>query len=115
MPKHKKIWKSEDQILKKIDQARYFAQRKAKQSEEHKALADALALEAQVHEDMGRSVQAEHKRRKCGEELLKSELAAQLSQRTLDKTLPRLGEILSAFRTDTMFEVMGNYKGVVVK
>jgi hypothetical protein len=115
MPRKRKVWTSEDQILAKIDSTRKFAARKAKLAEHLSEEVKRLAKEAQEFEDNGQHNMAASRREKCGDVLKKSEEAAKLHQRTIDRTLPRLGEILSAFRTATMPELLGDYKGVVVK
>jgi hypothetical protein len=45
----------------------------------------------------------------------KADAYAKAYHRAVNSTLPRLGEILAAFRTGTFSEVMGDYKSVAVR
>jgi len=51
----------------------------------------------------------------AAEKKAEAETKAKAYTRVNEKTLPRLGEILAAFKTETMVEVLGSYRGVAIR
>lgn len=122
-----KIWQTEDQILAAIDRTRAMAQRRLKKSQELDEKAkekfgtcEALRFELMKPDlsPMQREI-AESKIRSAeisaGKAKEKADIAAKAYHRAINSTLPRLGEILSAFRTQPMAAIVGDYKSVCVK
>jgi hypothetical protein len=121
-----KIWQTEDQIIAAIDRTKRMAERKLKKSQELEEVAkvkfgrvEELNFELMKHN-------TEYERSKIEGKLRSAELSAAAAKekadayakayhRAVNSTLPRLGEILSAFRTGTFSEVMGEYHGVAIK
>lgn len=126
MKKRPKIWHTEDEIIAAIDRTKRFAERRLKRSRELDEAAkakfgkcEALRFELmKPHTDLereqlsGRLYGAELSATKAKE---KADLAAKAYHRAVNSTLPRLGEILSAMRTQTMPEVLQEYRGVAIK
>ena len=126
MNKRPKIWTSEDQILASIDRTKRAADRSLKRS---------IALNEKAKAKFGRCEElrfelmksmTEDQRTALGGKLYGAELsagaakeaadnAAKAYHRAVNSTLPRLGEILAALRTQPMVEVLGSYRGVAVK
>lgn len=122
-----KIWQTEDQILAAIDRTRAMAQRRLKKSQEldEKAKEKFGTCEALRFElmkpglsPMQREI-AESKIRSseisAGKAKEKADIAAKAYHRAINSTLPRLGEILAAFRTQPMTAILGEHKAVCVK
>jgi hypothetical protein len=123
-----KIWTSEDQIIAAIDRTKRLAERKLKKSHE---LADKakekfgeceklrleLMMPADRTEYQQKSLEAKLSSMEiaAGKAKEKSDLAAKHYHRVMNSTLPRLGEILAAFRTGTFTEIMGEYRGVAIR
>lgn len=120
------IWKTEDEILAAIDRAHRYAERKREAANEleeelkvKRGHLEELRFELMKMPDSRKRESLEH--RIASVELSVGKLKDDLSKiaksyhRTIEKTLPRLGEILAAFRTGTFKEVMGEYNGVAVK
>lgn len=123
-----KVWHTEDQILAAIERTKRSAM---------KALMKSKLLEEKAKEKFGRceeirfelmkasglseyqknSLQAKlvSAERAAGEEKEKADKCAASYHRAINSTLPRLGEILSAFRTPAMAAIVGDYKGVAVR
>ena len=122
-----KIWQTEDQILAAIDRTRAMAQRRLKKSQEldEKAKEKFGTCEALRFELMKSNLSpmqreiAESKIRSAeisaGKAKEKADMAAKAYHRAINSTLPRLGEILSAFRTKPMTAILGEHKAVCVK
>ena len=122
-----KIWQTEDQILAAIDRTRAMAQRRLKKSQEldEKAKEKFGTCEALRFELMKSNLSpmqreiAESKIRSAeisaGKAKEKADIAAKAYHRAINSTLPRLGEILSAFRTQPVTAILGEHKAVCVK
>lgn len=126
MSRRPKVWKTEDQILAAIDLTKRLAERRLKQSKKldedakvkfgkcEKTRFELMSIPQGMKHD---SLAA----RLAGEELSagatkeRADIAAKSYHRAINSTLPRLGEILSAMRTRTFKEVVGEYKGVAVR
>lgn len=122
-----KIWTSEDQIIATIDRTRLMAQRRLKKSQEldEKArekfgeceklrfelmtTANRTPYQQQSLESKLRSMELS-----AGATKEKADIAAKSYHRAINSTLPRLGEILAAFRTQPMKEILGEYKAVAL-
>jgi hypothetical protein len=123
-----KIWTSEDQIIATIDRTKRMAARKLKKSQE---LLEAAKVkfgrcEELRFELMAGSQLTEYQREQLQAKLGSAEIAAGKAKekadayakayhRAVNSTLPRLGDILSSFRTGTFKEVLGEYKAVSVR
>ena len=123
--KRPKIWTSEDQICAAIDRTKRMAERKLKKS---------IVLAEKVKYKMGKCEElrfelmkpmTDMQRESLESKLRSAEMDAGKAQdaadacakayhRAINSTLPRLGEILAAFRTQTMPEIMDNYRGVAI-
>ena len=121
-----KIWQTEDQVLASIDRTKRAAERSLKRS---------IALNEKAKAKFGRCEElrfelmkpmTEHQRTSLEGKLYGAELsagkakeaadnAAKAYHRAVNSTLPRLGEILAAFRTQTLVPVLGDYRGVAVR
>lgn len=127
MNKRPKIWHSEDQIIAAIDRTRRMATRSLERSKELDEKArekfgwcEKLRFELMKpnltemqREDLESKIRsAEHS---AGATKEKADLAAKQYHRAINSTLPRLGEILAAFRTQPMEAIVGDYKSVCVK
>lgn len=120
-----KIWKTEAEILEAIDGARALATRLANEcrelDEECKAKAgelEKLRFEAMnLRDDQLRNAERRIHNAKLSLDKSKEQAAktAKSYHRTVEKTLPRLKEVLAAFRTGTFKEVLDEYEGVAVK
>lgn len=126
MNQHPKIWKTEDEILAAIDSAHRYAERKREAANEleeelkvKRGHLEELRFELMKMPSSNQRTSLEN--RIANVELSVGKLKEDLSKlaksyhRTIDKRLPRLGEILAAFRTGTFKEVVGEYRGVAVK
>ncbi len=121
-----KIWQTEDEILAAIDRTRRLAKKRLQQSQ---ALDEAAKLKFGKCEELRFQLMKPHtefEREQLEGRLYSAELSAVATKEKADvaarayhratfKTLPRLGEILSAFRTGTFSEVLGEYKAVSVR
>jgi len=121
-----KIWRTEDSILAAIDRTKRSAARQLKKSIE---LDEAAKVKFGKCEELRfemmkpmTEMQREQMQAKlssfeiaAGKAKEKADSAAKNYHRAVNSTLPRLGEILSAFRTGTLVEVMQEYKGVAIK
>ncbi len=126
MNRRPKVWISEDQILMSIDRTKRFAERKLKQSQELSDKAkEKFGLVEKLNFEL-MACQGEYERDKIRGKLTSAELsaaamkekadiAARSHHRAINATLPRLGEVLAAFRTGTMLPIMDTYKGVVIR
>ncbi len=124
--KRPKIWQTEDQIIAAIDRTKRFAERKLKQSQELSDKAkEKFGLVEKLNFEL-MACQGEYERDKIRGKLTSAELsaaamkekadiAARSHHRAINATLPRLGEVLSAFRTQTFDSVLGSYRGVALK
>lgn len=122
-----KIWQTEDQILAAIDRTRAMAQRRLKKSQEldEKAKEKFGTCEALRFELMKSNLSpmqreiAESKIRSAeisaGNAKERADMAAKAYHRAINSTLPRLGEILAAFRTQPMTAILDDHKAVCVK
>ena len=128
MKRRPKVWRSEDEIIAAIDRTRAMAQRRLKRSQELDEKArekfgeceklrfelmtpiDRTPYQQQSLESKLRSMELS-----AGATKEKADIAAKIYHRAMNSTLPRLGEILAAFRTQPMKEIMGDYKAVCVK
>lgn len=122
-----KVWTTEDQIIHAIE----HAHRKAESLviEENELLKECSELFGELEKtrfefmrsDLTKGERTQLERKTRHAELVaskakaKAEAKAKAYVRVMEKTLPRLGEILAAFRTRTMEGVMGNYRGVAIK
>ncbi len=124
--KRPKIWQTEDQILAAIDRTKRMAQRKLKKSvllddqcKEIYGHLEKLRFEAMKPHDSKESGRLANQiasvERMAESRKEKADAHAKAYHRAVNATLPRLGEVLSAMRTDTLKEMMGEYRGVVVK
>lgn len=121
-----KIWKTEDEILMAIDRTKLMALRRLKKSQEldEKArerfgMCEQLRFELMKpdltemqREDLESKIRSAEI--SAGKAKEKADLAAKAYHRAINSTLPRLGEILSAFRTQPMKEILGEYKAVAI-
>lgn len=121
-----KIWHTEDQILAAIDRTKRLAERKLKKSQE---LDEAAKVKFGKCEEIRFELMkphSEYERNSIQGKLTSAELAAAATKekaddaarqyhRAIKSTLPRLGEILAAFRTQPMAAIVGDYKSVSVK
>lgn len=112
--RRKKVWSSEDQILAAIDKKKELMEKKRSLAEEKNLEAKRLAIEAQEAEDEGRPQHAKGLRLSFQKRQSEAKQAERAYVRLQDKTIPRLGEALAAMRTQTMPELIGRYKGVVI-
>lgn len=122
-----KIWISEDQILAAIDRAKRKAQSLIiEEAGLRKDAAESFSLLAKTRFELmqsnltkGKREQLETRERVTEVEASKTkaeaEMKAKAYMRITEKTLPRLGEVLAAFRTQTMPEILQTYKGVALK
>lgn len=121
-----KVWQTEDSILAAIDRTKRMAQAKLRKS---------IVLAEKVKAKMGRCEElrfelmkpmSEYQRESLEGRLRSAEVDAGKAQevadayaaayhRAINATLPRLGGILAAFRTQTFPEVLGAYRGVALK
>ena len=127
MSRPAKIWLTEDQILAAIDRTRKMAMGKLMKSKllEEKARDKFGKCEELRFKLMGSNLgkmereQMEAKlaslELSAGETKEKADAYAKSYHRAINSTLPRLGEILSAMKTQTLAPVMGAYKGVAVR
>jgi hypothetical protein len=126
MNRRPKIWTSEDQILMVIDRTKRMAERKLKKSQQLAGVAKTKF--AKVEELNWQLMNAHDEKEKtrlqnnvssaeisAGEAKEKADACAACYHRAINATLPRLGEILAAFRTGTFAEVMGDYKAVRIR
>lgn len=125
-PRRPKIWKTEDEIVAAIDRTKRMAERK---------LAKSVALSDKAKEKFARVEELSWQLMNATDEKEKTRLQNNVSSaeisaaeareradqcaaayhRAVNATLPRLGEILAAMRTQTFDGVLGSYKGVAVK
>ncbi len=126
MNRRPKIWKTEDEVLAAIDRTKRMAKRKLAKSV---VLSDkAKEKFARVEELSWQLMNATDEKEKtrlqnnvssaeisAGEARERADQCAASYHRAVNATLPRLGEILSAMRTGTLKEMMGEYRGVAVK
>lgn len=121
-----KIWQTEDQILASIDRTKRMAERLLKKS--HKldeqckqtyGHLEELRFEAMKPHDSKESARLCNQIASVENMAIshreKADACAKSYHRAINATLPRLGEILAAFRTQTLPEVMGSYRGVSVR
>jgi hypothetical protein len=127
--KRPKIWKTEDEIIAAIDRTRRMANRKLKKSQELAEVAKSkfARVDALSWELFNATRKIDDKERTRLENNLKSselsaaeakeraDICAKAYHRAINSTLPRLGEILSAFRTQPMTELVGDYRGVALR
>lgn len=126
--KRPKIWKTEDEIIAAIDRTKRMAERKLKKSQELAEVAKVKngRVEKLLFELMAVKSDEGTLREKIEQRLRDAEMSAGKARETADiyaaayhrainSTLPRLGEILAAFRTQTMEGVMGTYRGVAIR
>jgi hypothetical protein len=121
------VWLTEDQIIAAIDRTRRMAERKLKKSQE---LAEVAKTKFGKCEElrftlMGNNLGAMERESmqaklssaelSAGKAKEKADACAAAYHRAINSTLPRLGEILSAFRTQPMTELVGEYKGVAIR
>jgi hypothetical protein len=121
-----KIWKTEDEIIAAIDRTKRMAERKLKKSQQ---LAEVARAKFARVEEIGfelMTLKDESQRSRLENNLKSVELSAAEAKERADKTaacyhrainstLPRLGEILAAFRTGTFSGIMGEYKAVAIR
>lgn len=125
--RRQKIWRTEDEILAVIDRTKLMAQRRLKKSQEleEKAREKFGECEKLRFELMTLCERNEYQRQSLESKLRSLELSAAATKEKADKvaavyhramnsTLPRLGEILAAFRTQPMKEILGEYKAVAI-
>lgn len=117
-----KTWLTEDEILAAIDRTKRLAQRRLEQSKKFDEAAKEKfgKCEALRFELMGKPDHSLEEKLRVAELSAaatkeKADIAAKAYHCAVNSTLPRLGEILSAFRTGTMPEILDEYKGVAVK
>jgi hypothetical protein len=124
--KRPKIWQTEDQIIAAIDRTRRMATRKLKRSQE---LAEVAKTKFARVEELSWQLMNAHDEKErirlqnnvssaelsAGEAKEKADACARAYHTAINSTLPRLGEILSAFRTQPMTELVGDYKGVAIR
>jgi hypothetical protein len=128
MPHRPKIWHTEDQILAAIGRTRRLAEKHLKRSQTLNELAKEKFghCEKLRFQLMGATSMTDYQREYLESKVRSAEIAAGKAKdkadqvaasyhRAINSTLPRLGEILSAFRTQPMVGIMGDYKGVAVK
>lgn len=126
MKRRPKVWTSEDQIIATIDRTRLMALRRLKKSQELDEKArekfgwcEKLRFELMKpdltemqREDLESKIRSAE--RSAGKAKEKADIAAKQYHRAINSTLPRLGEILAAFRTQPMKEILGEYKAVAI-
>lgn len=121
-----KIWHTEDQICAAIDRTRRMAERKLKKSQELNEKAkekfgrcEAIRFELMKTRSEFEREQWESKLRSAemaaGHAKERADIEAKAYHRAINSTLPRLGEILAAFRTQPMAAIVGDYKSVSVR
>ncbi len=122
-----KIWHTEDQILAAIDRVRTKAYRLvAEESELRQESAKLFGELEQTCFELMRSTLTKKEREQletrervkridASKARAEAERKANAYSCIMEKTIPRLGQVLSAFRTDTMQSVLGSYRGVVTK
>jgi hypothetical protein len=122
-----KIWLTEDQILAAIDRTKRMAERKLKKSQELDEVAKVKfgkceELRFALMSEPAGTIQYSSMQAKLNSFELsaaatkeKADQCAKAYHRAINSTLPRLGEILSAFRTQPMAGIVGDYKGVAVR
>ena len=117
-----KIWTSEEQIISAIDRTKLMAQRRLKTSQELDEKArekfgecERLRFELMTKTDGRIEDRLRVLELSAAATKEKADVSAKAYHRAMEKTLPRLGEILAAFRTQTMEPVMGEYRGVSVR
>ncbi len=127
MKKSPKIWQTEDQILAAIDRAKRKAVSLVEEETElRNESAEFFAVLEQTRFELMQPNLSKSKREQleCRERVKEidaskakaaAEMKARAYTRIIEKTLPRLGEILSAFRTQTFDSVLGSYRGVALK
>ena len=127
MKRRPKIWTSEDQIIAAIDRTKLMALRRLKKSQEleEKAREKFVECERLRFELMKPANRTEYQQLSIESKLRSMELSATAAKEKADKvaavyhramnsTLPRLGQILAAFRTQPMKEILGEYKAVAI-
>jgi hypothetical protein len=122
-----KVWRTEDEIIAAIDRTKRMAERKLKKSQE---LAEKVkekfgrceALRFELMQSKLTGYQRESFEGKirsaeitAAKEKDKADAYAAAYHRAINSTLPRLVKVLSAFRTGTFSEVLGEYKSMAVK
>jgi hypothetical protein len=125
MKRSPKIWQTEDEILAAIDKAQLSAVHAAavaagEHAEEKRLvieaakLADfALTLKGKARADkIDESERCVNASRKCNEAAKK---ATKRHKRLTEVTLPHLKDVLATFRTETMPDIMQEYKGVAIR
>jgi len=122
-----KIWKTEDQVLHAIERAHRKAESLVvEETELRKESAELFGeLEKTRFELMrsdltkGKRTQLETRERvteiDASKKKAEAEKKAKAHTRIMEKTLPRLGEVLAAMKTRTMTEVLGQYRGVALR
>jgi len=121
-----KVWKTEDEIIAAIDRTKRMANRKLKKSQELAEVAKQKFARVEelswqlmnAHDEMERTRLQNNlssAELSAGEAKEKALACAAAYHRAINSTLPRLGEILSAFRTQPMTALVGDYKGVAVR
>jgi len=126
--KRPKIWTSEDQILACIDRVKRLASNRlaksnmlAERAREKFGRVEQLRFELLSKPHLTEFQRSQIEGRLRGAELSaaatkeKADIASKAYHRAIDKTLPRLGEILAAFRTEPMKGILGEYRGVCVR
>lgn len=122
-----KIWQTEDQIIAEIDRTHRKVEHIAAVLEALRTESSSLAGELEkvrfqmMQSDLSKQdlfkleraeLSTEKAFAKCKAESYKN---SKTYARLVNKTLPRLKDILAAMRTQTMPEVMGGYRGVAIK
>jgi hypothetical protein len=122
-----KVWQTEDAILAAIDRAHRKAESLVVEETELRKESAELFGELEktrfelMHSDLtkGKRIQLETRERvteiEAAKKKAEAEAKAKAHTRIIEKTLPRLGEILAAMRTQTMPDVLGSYRGVALK
>lgn len=122
-----KTWLTEDEILAAIDRAHRKAERLILEERELRKECSELFGELEkirfelmrLDLSKGKRDQLETRERviqfDAADAKLKADVKARAYVRLKEKTIPHLGETLSAFRTGAMTGVLGEYRGVVVK
>ena len=123
-----KTWTSEDQIVAEIDRKVRLAKKKKELCEKlymektilFRRASDILKEHDETESDLAEVRQVlwhEYKRLEGQAKMAnrKSEMMGSQSARLTNIVLPRLKEILAAFRTETMPGILGSYKGVAVR
>lgn len=124
--RYPKVWHTEDQIVAQIERVKRASQRSLEKSK---------LLEEKVKEKFGKCEELRFElmkplspmqRESLESKLRSAEMAAGKAKdaadekarsyhRAINSTLPRLGEILAAFRTGTFKEIVGEYRAVSVR